>query len=168
MLVGFDPSLVQEPFDLGSRKIGVEHQAGCLPYQVEVARFLERLTACGRASVLPDDRFVAGDTGALVPQNNRLTLIGDADRSDGLIDDGGEFSKGRNDCLPDLLGVVLDPTGLRKMLGELSVGEAEWCTRLVNGERANAGGAGVDTDHDSHTCGPYRSRAAPAAVASSR
>ena len=47
---------------------------------------LELLTAGSSSAVLPDDRLVARHAGSLVPQHDGLALIGDADRSDGLIE----------------------------------------------------------------------------------
>ena len=50
----------------------------------------------------------------------------------------------------DLLGVVLDPAGLRKVLGELAVAAAEHGAVLVDDERGRSGGALVEREDGRH------------------
>ena len=62
-----------------------------------------------------------GAAGRALPQHRRLALVGDADRGDRPVRGGGRFTAGRDDAPPDLLRVVLDPAGLRIMLGQFDL-----------------------------------------------
>jgi len=142
--------VVQDPRDLRPREVRIEAQASLLPHSLFGVGVFQRRAAISRAAILPDDRPVTRHTGALVPQHDGLALIGDADCGDGLIERGRQLGERAEDRLPDLFGVVLDPTRLGEVLGEFPIGETERRAGLVDGERAHAGGAGVDADHDSH------------------
>ena|ERR1700722_19733561 len=80
------------------------------------------LAEIGGATVLPDNRVVDRLTGFAIPHNSSLALIRDADR--GQI--GGTRSESAQSLERDrdlggryLLGIVFDPTRLRKNLVEL-------------------------------------------------
>ena len=64
-----------------------------------------------------------------------------------LGDDVGERAV---DGVPDLVGVVLDPAGTREVLGELAVRRRARPAVGVDGHGADAGGAGIDGEHDGH------------------
>ena len=76
-----------------------------------------------RRSAGPARRSRYGPAGPVVavPQHRRLTLVGDADRGDRAVGGGGRFAARRDNAPPDLLRVVLDPAGLRIMLGEFDL-----------------------------------------------
>ena len=78
--------LREQPLELRAREVGIENETGGAADQIEMAIGLELLTAGSSSAVLPDDRLVARHAGSLVPQHDGLALIGDADRSDGLIE----------------------------------------------------------------------------------
>ena len=79
---------------------------------------------CGGAAVLPDDGVVDRLAGFAIPDDGGLALIGDADArrcrrrvSPALL---RAASRDVSSCdLPDFVGVMLDPAGLRKDLPEL-------------------------------------------------
>ena len=60
--VGVDAALGEQPLELGGREVGVEHEAGALPHQRLDAGGAQVVAARRGATVLPDDRPVAGPT----------------------------------------------------------------------------------------------------------
>ena len=144
---GPHPSLGQQPVQLGGREVRVEDEAGALPHELQVAGRLQRLAVGGRAPVLPHDRPVERTAGASVPHHRRLSLVGDADRRQRLVELADEVGQGGVDRGQDVVGLVLDPARLREVLGELAVGPAGRPAGLVDREGPHAGGAGVD-GHD--------------------
>ena len=80
---------------------------------------------CGGAAVLPDDRVVDG-LAVLVPDDRCLALVGDADRGDVVEVGAGVLQRCAGSLelgFPDLVGVVLDPSGVRVVLLELALGD---------------------------------------------
>src|SRR5437899_12859488 len=119
---------------------------------------LTQLVTAGRgAAVLPDDGAMKWRARAPVPRDNGFALVRDPNGRDGLIERGAYVVQRGLHRVPDLVGVVLDPPGLRVVLRELAVGPAERRAVLVDGEGANAGGSGVHGDHDGHA-GDARSK----------
>ena len=114
----------------------------------------QRVAPFRGAAVLPDDRAGAGRAGAPVPDDDRLALVGDADRGDRLAggvqlaDDLGQRLAGD---APDVVGVVLDPARLREVLRELAVRTRPRHAVVVDREGAHAGGARVDRDDAAHS-----------------
>ena len=100
------------------------HEAGALADQVLVARGAQLVAARGRAPVLPDERAVDGLAGRPVPDDDRLALVGDADRAQ-LARPRRRRRRAprrrRAGDVPDLGRVVLDPAGPREVLRELAV-----------------------------------------------
>ena len=86
----------------------------------------EPLAEIGGAAILPDDCVVDGFAGLAIPYDRGLALVGDADGSHvagpraGL---GQSFERNGDLRRRDLLGIVLDPSGLRKDLFELALGD---------------------------------------------
>ena len=144
------PPSVNNHSILLAREVRVEHQPGGGADQREVAGVGERVAAGRGAAVLPDDGAVAGESGAPVPGDDGLALVGDADGGDRLLERRDQLRGGAHDGVPDLHGVVLDPPGLREVLGELPVSVADGAARMVDGEGADTGGACVEGDHDCH------------------
>ena len=131
---------VEEPGELGSREVGVEHEPGPVPESGLVAGLPERVTSGRGSSVLPDDRVGHGAAGRPVPEHGRLALVGDADR--GHVrgaeprlgeGEGGHVALGGE----DLLRVVLHPARLREELAEFLLGKAYRHTR--RGRRRSRG-----------------------------
>jgi len=148
---GVHAALGQQPLELGAREVGVEHQAGAFPHGVEVAGGAQRVAPGRRTPVLPHDGPVPRVAGPAVPYHRRLPLVGDADGRHRLIEVGTQLGEGGLHGVPDLAGVVLDPSRSGEVLGELAVGPARRLALLVHGEGPDARGAGIDGDHDGHS-----------------
>ena len=120
-----------------------------------MAGALELVAVGGGASVLPDDRPVDGRQGVTLPQQRGLALVGDADAAHRVGTHPRVVERvaaGIHGRAPDLVGVVLDPSGLREVLGELVVAAADDRGVLVDDEATYPGGALVDgQDPDRHT-----------------
>ena len=74
--------IVEQPGDLGAGKIGVEQQAGLFREFLLQPLLLQLLAERRGAAVLPDDGVVDRLAGRLVPDDDGLALVGDADRRD--------------------------------------------------------------------------------------
>ena len=89
--------------------------------------------------------------GAPVPDHDRLALVRDADRGDGLahrLELARDLAERLERDAPDVLGVVLDPARLREVLRELAVRTTRAaCRARPTAKAADAGGARVDRDH---------------------
>ena len=76
--------LIEQPADLGSRKIRRQWQAGLRPKPV-LAPFLGKLTAnLVRPHVLPHDGWMERLAGLLIPYHSGLALVRDPHRGHGL------------------------------------------------------------------------------------
>ena len=119
--------VIEEPLDFRSGEIGIENEAGFfLEFFGEVAGF-EVVAGLGGAAVLPDNGVVDGLAGFAIPDDGGFALVGDADAGDvGKLEAGLGERFGDDTGLggPDFIGVVLDPAGLREMLGKLALSSA--------------------------------------------
>jgi hypothetical protein len=118
--------VVEQPFQLGAREIRVENQSGSFAEQLGVPGGCQAVAQSRRASILPDDRPVQRLAAVAIPQHGRFSLIGDADCGDLVRGDAMVAQHGARDGqlrFPDLGGVVLDPSGLRVVLGKLLLRE---------------------------------------------
>ncbi len=73
------------------------------------------------AAILPDDGAMHGLAGGAVPHDRGLALVGDADGGDVARGDIGfaqRLAAGGDGGGPDVLRLMLDPAGGRKMLRE--------------------------------------------------
>ena len=70
----------QYPFELGARKVGVQHQAGLLPDRIGKTLCFQFLAAGRRAAALPYDGVTERLAGRALPGNSSLPLIGDPKR----------------------------------------------------------------------------------------
>ena len=152
-------TLLEQPLDLRPREVGVEHQAGALADQRLVAGLAQLVAALRGAPVLPDERAVQRLAGVRVPDDDGLALVGDADglqlaRSDARVVE--RLARDRARDLPDLRGVVLDPSRPREVLLELAVGPPDQLRVGVEDEAGRAGGPLVD--REDHRARPYTCR----------
>ena len=113
----------EQPLELRRREVRVRHEPR--PCADQVGRQLA--AARGRPPVLPDDRAVDRPPGGALPEQRRLALVRDPDRAQvgrthACVVHGRIRSL--DDGRPDLLGVVLDPPGLREVLSKLAVAAA--------------------------------------------
>ena len=111
--------VLQNPLELGPRKVGVQHQAGFLPYCIGQALRFQLLTARCRAAALPDNGVTERLAGRALPGNSSLPLIGDPKRYNLYGRNTGLF-KQRLDritlSIPNSVGVVFHPACLRVYL----------------------------------------------------
>ena len=115
--------MVQNPFDFGGGKVGVNQKAGALLNVIHQLRVLHQLLAdAGGAAALPHNGVVNGQARLLVPHNGGFPLVGDADAGDLLpvdIQPGEGFHQHAVLGHVDVGGVVLYPAGLGVNLREL-------------------------------------------------
>ena len=145
----------EQPGDLGAGEVGIEQQARPAREQRLQPPLLQPLAQRRRAP----DRLA----GLPVPDDDRLALVGDAERGDGRGLDAGLADRrahDADDARPDLLGVMLDPAGSREVLRELLLRHRHDPHRPVEDDRARRGRALVDGKHISAHAFPS-TRAAP-------
>src|SRR5579862_3409051 len=143
--------MMKQPGDLGAGEIGVEEQPGVGGKERLGAVTPQRFAVRRRAAVLPDDGGVDRLTRGAIPHQGRFALIGDTDGGNGGRGQAGlgqSFAAHRQGRVPNLLGVVLDPTGMRITLGQLALGSGEDFGRAVEQDGARRGRALVDRQND--------------------
>ena len=145
--------VIQQPFQFGGGKIGVEQQAGARGDHGGVARIGQCFAGVRRAPVLPDDGAVQGLARGAVPQQGGFALVGDTDGTDlgwrqaGAFDGG---ARGTCDGGPQISGVMFDPAGLGVVLGEFLLSRGNHAQGSVKDNGAAGGGAlinGKDMGH---------------------
>ena len=151
--------VVQDPLQLGCRKIGVQHKAGFLADHLGVPLRLQLVADGGGAAALPDDGAADRLAGFAVPDDGRFALVGDADGRN--VGGGGPdpvHGRKRHAQLggPDLVGVMLDPARLGEILGKFLLRHAAHTPVVVKQDAAVGGGACVQR-HDIllHTKPPF-------------
>ena len=142
--------VLQDPSDLGAGKIGVDDQAGLLAEGVHQPLGFQAVTVLRRAAALPDDGVADGLAGLLVPDDGSLPLVGDPKSRD-VFRFSADLLHGpaadQQLGLPDLVGIMLHPAGLRVVLGELPLGNTAYLPLFVEQDAAVAGGSRVQ-GHD--------------------
>ena len=114
---------VEDPGELRTAEIRVEHESGAAPEERLVACGAQRSTPIGSASVLPDDRTVDRRAGRAIPDDRRLALVRDADTRALAWRDARRrvgIDERPRDRRFDVDEVVLDLAGLRVVLRELA------------------------------------------------
>ena len=140
----------KQPVHLRAGEIGVDDEAGLGPEAVRQALGLQAVAVFARAAALPDDSVVDGLACDLIPDDGGFALVGDADGRDvggscaDLLHGLDGYAKLRS---PDLICVVLDPAGLRKVLGEFALRDAAHFAALIEENAAIGSRAGVQ-GHD--------------------
>lgn len=152
VVAALDAAFGEHPLEFGGREVWVGDQAGLVTNQVQVSIGNQPLTAIGGAAVLPDDGPVEGLGGTAAPGDDGLALIGDADGRHGLRQGRSQLKEHFADHRGDLRGVVLDPTRLGEVLGELPIGQTDGASRLVDGQGPHPGGSGIDCNDHWHGC----------------
>jgi hypothetical protein len=147
---------VEQPGQLGPREVGVEQQPGALPEQRLVAGGLQFRATPGGAPVLPDDGGRQRAAAGPVPQHGRLALVGDTDGHDVAARNPGPGQRRAPAGQlrpPDFVGIVLDPAGLREMLGQLALRRRHHPAPRIENDGARTGGALVEGKHVFHRHG---------------
>src|SRR4051794_20167865 len=143
--------VANQPLDLGTGEVGVDHQSGPLTDQLLMALLAKLVAAGSRATVLPDERAMHRLARLRIPGDDGLSLVGDPDSVQvGSLDRGVRERRNRDlsGHLPDLGGVVLHPAGTREVLLELAVAAPTRAPLLVKDDARRPGGALVDgQDH---------------------
>ena len=155
----FDAAGVEEPCHLGGREVRIEHEPRLFTHEGEMSGLAQRVAPLGGATVLPHDGAVQGAAARAVPGHDGLALVGDADGRHGgagRLEVRRHLGEGDDHGIPDLAGVVLDPSGLGEVLGDLAVGDVGDGPGLVDDEGPDAGRPRVDGDHAGHGGRPYR------------
>ena len=119
--------------------------------QLLVAGFSKACAFPGCSAVLPDDGRCDRRKRASVPQDERLALVGDADRFHVAGFGARRFQRAARADLdggPDFVGIVLDPSRMRVVLGDLLVTLAPHLTVEANGDCRRPGRALVQTQDD--------------------
>ncbi|KAG1191810.1 hypothetical protein G6F35_013735 [Rhizopus arrhizus] len=136
--------VVQQPGQLGTRKVRVQHQAGPRLQEVGVTVAAQLITHRRGAAVLPDDRAGKRTARGAFPDQRGFALVGDAD--------GGHVGRGRSRVaqrfarhvqlgVPDFAGVVLDPARTRVVLAEFTLADAAHHAVAVEYDGSGAGRA---------------------------
>src|SRR5699024_5027015 len=91
------------------------------------ALIFKRLANIRRLSGLPDDGMIDGTACMLIPYDSRFTLVCNPDRFHLISADiifGQHAGDDRQHGTPDLVGIMFDPAGVRKILFEFLL--ARW------------------------------------------
>ncbi len=153
--------IVEQPGDFGAGEIGIEQQSGLFGESRLQARLLQLCAKRRGATVLPDDGIVDRYSRRLVPDDDRLALVGDADCRDILRGQVRPLERGlagRDDTRPDVFGVMLNPAGRRKMLREFLLANADRFHVAIEDDGARRGRALVDGEDVAAHCSPDMKR----------
>ena len=148
-------NVVQHPANLQAAEISGQRQAGlgAKPVGSAVARQFGNVGV--NPSVLPDQCVVDRLPGLAIPEHRGLTLVGDADRRQ-VAGPKPFLLHGRFDHFfgppPDLAGVVLHPSGLRKDLLVFFLGYRDNPPRAVKHDEPSAGSPLIDGSDISRHC----------------
>ena len=115
-------NIIENPLDLRRRKIRVNDQSRLLTVCLLETLRLQCIRNVRSSAALPHDRIIDRFSSLLVPDNRRLTLIGDTDRRNirrRRADHVHRLDRHAKHCRPDLIGIVLHPSRIRKKLPEL-------------------------------------------------
>jgi hypothetical protein len=139
----------KQPSELRRRKIGIDDKArrfGDMAVETFLAELIAKLRG---APILPNDGVEQRLGRSPLPYERGLTLIGDPDCPDRLRADVAQRAASRcKHRLPDLLGIVLDFARRRIDLGQGHLRRGERAPLNTEGNRARAGCALVDGEHD--------------------
>ena len=139
--------MVQQPADFQRAEVGGQRQAGLGAEAVRAALARQFGDVIRHARILPDQRVGQRLAGLAVPQDGGFALVGDAQRRQ-VAGPQAALRHGFGDDLarpqPDLLRIVLHPSGLRIDLLVLLLGAGDDCARPVENQKARAGGALID------------------------
>src|SRR5690606_26293432 len=143
--------VIQDPLNLGTGEVSIDHELGFLPDEVLMARISEAITVARRSSVLPHDGIVDGFARSAIPDERRLTLIGDADARYVVY----RHARPRNRLRrygglrrPDLARIMFHPAGPREDLLKLELRHGKDLPGMIEEDGARARGAlvkGEDT-----------------------
>ena len=147
--------IIEDPFHLGAREIGIQQQAGVFPHVVIQTALFQLFTDRSSTAALPDNGVIHGLTGGLFPHHSGFALVGDANRRDLIVMDPGfrqRFGQGGRLGSPDLHWVVFHPARLRVMLGKFALRDRHNAGVVIKNNGAGRGGALVECDDVTLLC----------------
>ncbi len=160
--------VLEQPLQLAAREVGGGGQAGLVPDDLAAAVAVQRRGDGGRPGVLPDKGVVEGASGAPVPDDGRLSLVGHSDGGEVTHRDARARGRGADDgpgSVPDLQRVVLDPAGPGEDLLVLELVAGDHAPVVVEDHEPGARRPLVDRSnevrHDRETSGGRRRAPAP-------
>src|SRR6185503_10463101 len=155
--------VARQPECFCATEVRVESQP-CPAGDLRLEALIAQLSADrGAAAALPDDSAVQRPAGA-VPEQARLTLVGDANGGWHVVLARRQRLHGSVEHrAPDALGVVLDPARLGEELLEFSVTAGADDAFPVDQDGCDAGRTGIDSEDGFHRHRPsLRAAGAPA------
>ena len=135
-------SIIKQPAQFGCRKISVQHQPRFAAEELRHAKFFQFVAIACRAAALPHNRFMYRASGFFIPQNRGFALIGNANARNfvnGNINFTHCFIHQAGLGCPYFLRVMLNPAGLRKILGKLLLRRAANPSVFIKYNAAAAG-----------------------------
>ena len=114
--------IIENPLDLRRGKIRINDQSRLLTVRLLKSLRLQCIRNVRCSAALPHDRIVDRFSRLFVPDNRRLTLVGDTDRRNirrRRTDHVHRLDRHAKHCRPDLIGIMLHPARIRKKLPEL-------------------------------------------------
>jgi hypothetical protein len=146
-------NVIEQPANFAGGKISVDHQTGAFFNQLRVGGITQRRAIFRCAPALPNDGGSDGMTGSLFPDDNGFALIGDAKGGEVLRHRPGQrhgFPGGFDLQVPDLLGVLFHPAGMRVGTVEGAPGDGDAAARLVIDGGARARRPFIKRKHEWH------------------
>ena len=134
--------MVQNPLQLGARKIGIYQQAGFCLNQLCFSVGAQLCAGRFCSAILPDDGMVDGLTSFAIPDHRGFALVGDANGMDvprGYSGFDQHVPGGSELSTPYFHGIVLNPSRLGVDLGKLKLRHCNNLPALVKNDAARAG-----------------------------
>ena len=147
-------NVVEQPGQLGSREVRVDHEPGFLTDQGLGAGAARLVTDLNGAPILPHQRVGDWPARGPLPHQRRFALIGNTDGGDIARRDTGHLDRGTRDFdlgFPDLFGIVLDPAGAWENLLELPLHDTEDGGIFGEYDGARAGRSLIERNEVRHT-----------------
>jgi hypothetical protein len=149
--VGDGRAMAEQPFELAGRECGVKVEARLSADEGKRALVAQLLEFRVAAAALPDDGGHDGLAGMTVPDDESLGLIGDAEAGDlGAAGGGQHLAHALHDVGQHLLGILLDPAGLRRLCRERAGSRVKQTAGSVDGDGLRVGRALIGADEDGH------------------
>src|SRR6185437_9187501 len=143
-----DARLTKQPLELGGGEVRVHHETRELADPAAVTHKFG--ASCRRAPVLPDNGAPNGGARRPVPEQDRLALVGHADRCGHGASRGDGLARCLERAANEILRVVLHPPRLREVLWDLPISSTRDATIHPAHEASRAGGALINRQDECH------------------